>query len=406
MKNMNISLGGCLLILAAFSSSCQKSLQPASKLTGSQLTANSTSAPLLANTNSVYWTDAQQTHNFVVGNILTTYNSYKADSAKPTTAYEWYNASQIYADAEMVLSGDSRYTSYMNNSYSWMNNMWDNGNPNGGYFSAANVNGTGAGGDKYVDDNSLSGVTYLDCYNVTTGTTQTNYLNSAKACANWLMNGGLWDTTYGGGFWWSTAKTLKPTQSNGLAMQSFLRLYQITGQSYYKNWAISVKNWLESNMYDDTTGLYIWEIQSGAKQYVYFTYDNAIMMEADLLYYQIIGDTSYLSKAQAIAGNMNTTLWNSTHNVYIFNTTDPRVNPAWCGWASQSLMQLYDVDKNSTWLDYAQKNIDYINANLRNTANYGYFQFRNLDGTGLYSNMEGVDQAWMERIQGMMANYR
>ena len=197
---------------------------------------------------SAYWNFAQQTHSFVVGNILTAYNSYKVNTTT-NSCYEWYNASQIYADAAFVSVGDSRYAAYMNNTYTWMGHMWNTGSSLGGYFSSANIDGSGAGGDQYVDDNALTGVTYLDAYAVTTGTTQTNYLNSAEAIANWLMNNGQWDTTYGGGFWWHTGtKDLKPTQTNGLAMQLFLRLYQITGQTYYRDWANSVKTWLEGTM--------------------------------------------------------------------------------------------------------------------------------------------------------------
>src|SRR5205085_4875601 len=69
-------------------------------------------------TNSVYWTNAQETHNFIVGNLLTSYNSYRIEPSS-STSYEWYAVSQIYADAAMVLYGDSRYNAYMNNAYAW-----------------------------------------------------------------------------------------------------------------------------------------------------------------------------------------------------------------------------------------------------------------------------------------------
>ncbi|HTV43203.1 MAG TPA: glycoside hydrolase family 76 protein [Candidatus Sulfotelmatobacter sp.] len=362
-------------------------------------------------TNSVYWQTAQQTHGYIVSNLLTSYHSYSY-TTNIGTAYEWYNVSQIYADEAMVFGGNAGYAAYMNNTYAWMNNMWDNGNPVGGYFSAANVNGTGQGAGKYVDDNSLSGNVYLDCYSVTTGVTRTNYLNSAIAIANWLMNSGQWDNTYGGGFWWSDSKTLKPTQSNGLAMQFFLRLYQITGQTNYQSWANSVRIWLETQMYDSTNGLYVWEIAtngttSGAKSYIEFTYDNSIMIEADLLYSQVMNDPAYLTKAEALATNLTAALWNNTYDAYYFNTADGRVNPCWCGWASQSLIRLYQADGNATWLNYAQGNINYMNSHLRNAATGCYYQFCNMDGSNLQTNsIQGVDQAWMERIQAMISLYR
>lgn len=362
-------------------------------------------------TGSSYWTNAQAVHNCVVGNFLTTYKSYRIE-LNSSTAYEWYCVSQIYADAAMAAYGDARYVPYLTNTYAWMNNLWDAGSPNGGYFASANINGSGAGGGKYVDDNSLAGNVYLDCYAITSGATKTNFLNSAKACANWLMYGGQWDTTFGGGFWWDLTKQNKPTQSNGLAMQLFLRLYQITGQTYYRDWANSIKGWLEAQMYNSQDGLYVWQITTngtvnGLKSTTEFTYDNAIMAEADLLYYQVMTNNAYLAKAQSVASGLNAKLWNNTYGSYYFNTADGRVNPCWCGWASQSLIKLYQVDGNTNWLNYAQRNIDYMNFHLRATNVGGYYQFCNMDGSNVTTNqMEGVDQAWMQKVQAMMSNYR
>jgi Glycosyl hydrolase family 76 len=360
----------------------------------------------ITGTNSIYWTNANQTHGYVVTNLLTSFNSYRTQPGS-NSAFEWYCVSQIYADETMVAGGGLGYAAYMNNAYAWMNNLWDNGNPIGGYYSAGNVDGTGQGGGKYVDDNSLAGNVYLDCYAVTTGATRTNYLNSARAIANWLMFSGMWDSTYNGGFWWSDSKTVKPTQSNGLAMQLFIRLYGITGETYYKDWANSIRSWLETQMLDSSDGLYIWQIETnGVKNFIKFTYDNAIMIEADLLYAQTMGDTNYTAKAESLARSLNTRLWSVPYKAYYFNTSDGRVNPCWCGWASQSLIRLYQADRNSTWLNYAQQNIDFMNAHLRNRTNFSYYTFCNMDGSSIENRIEGVDQAWMQRIQGMMAAYR
>lgn len=363
------------------------------------------------NANSKYWRDAQIVHNWVAGNYLTTSGSYRT---KPhsTTAYEWYCVSQISADAAMLETGDTRYLAYMTNTYAWMTNLWDLGSPSGGYFDSANVNGSGVGTTKYVDDNSLAGNVYLDCYAITRGQLKTNFLNSAMATANWLMFSGQWDSTFGGGFWWSTGKQNKPTQSNGLAMQLFLRLYQITGQTYYRDWANSIKDWLENQMYDSTDGLYGWQITTngtatGDKDLRKFTYDNSIMIEADLLYYQVMTNSAYLSKAQNLANRLNARLWNNTYGSYYFITTDGRVNPCWCGWASQSLIRLYQVDGNTNWLNFAQRNIDYMNSHLFDKKFGGYYQFCNMDGSNLTTNqLEGVDQAWMQRVQAMISAFR
>lgn len=50
--------------------------------------------------------------------------------------------------------------------------------------------------------------------------------------------------------------------------------------------------------------------------------------------------------------------------------------------------------------------MDAINTVLLNPANKGYLQFASLDGSGKYSNYEGVDQAWMQRLQVMLSKYK
>jgi uncharacterized protein YyaL (SSP411 family) len=357
---------------------------------------------------SAYLTKARECHNFITTNLLTSYNSYRVNTTSNTnSAFEWYNASQIYADAAMVRIGDSAYLSYMNKTFNWMENLWDKSDPGGGYFAAASLDGSGAAGTKYVDDNSLTGMVYLDAYEVTSGADKDAYLSKAIACANWIIKSGLWDNTLGGGFWWNTEKPVKSTQTNGLVLQLFLKLYKITGQTIYRDWAVSVNNWLTSKMFDSNTGLFIWQYDNTGKKYgQIFTYDNAIMIEAFLLYSEAMNDPGYLAKAQALGTAMNRTLWDGAHNVYIFNTSDLRINPAWCGWASQAMIKLYEADNNASWLNYAKGNIDAINVVLREPVSEGYYQFAALDGAGRYTNMEGVDQAWMQRVQALLSKYR
>lgn len=396
-------LAGCVLLVV----SCGKShVNPSpGDTTTTDTTGNQGGNPPPAT--SVYLSNARSTHSFIAAYYLTPYGSYRVNTTTNTTgAFEWYNASQLYADAAMVASGDASYAPYMNNTFTWLQKLWDRNDANGGYFASAGLDGSGAAGDKYVDDNSLTGVAYLAAYDVSAGSVQSNYLAAAENCAKWLMNSGLWDTTFGGGFWWSTQKTVKPTQSNGLALQLFLRLYQITGQAVYHDWAVQINTWLNSAMLDRATGLYVWQLEKNGTLDTYkFTYDNAIMVEADLLWAKTMGDNTYETKAEALGNAMIKTLYSVNYNVFIFNTNDLRVNPCYCGWASQAMISLYQADGNSSWLTYAKANINEINVVLKNSANNGYYQYAGLNGSGRYSNMEGVDQAWMERVEVLLSKY-
>jgi uncharacterized protein YyaL (SSP411 family) len=404
IDHMRMKLLAHFALLSILLMSCGKAhVNPVPKNTDTTGNNGGTPPPVT----SSYLNDAKSTHSFISNFYLTAYGSYRVNTTTNTTgAFEWYNASQLYADAAMVASGDQSYLASMNNTFNWLQNLWDKKDINGGFFAAANLDGSGAAGDKYIDDNSLTGVAFLAGYDVTTGTTQTQYLTAAENCAKWLMNSGLWDNTFGGGFWWSTQKTVKPTQSNGVALQLFLRLYQITGKSVYHDWAVKVNTWLNSKMYESSTGLYFWQIESnGNSDTQKFTYDNAIMLEAHLLWAKAMNDNTYVAKAEALAQSMIKTLYSGSYNGFFFNTNDIRVNPCYCGWASQSFIRLYETDGNTTWLTYAKANINLINVVLKNPANNGYYQYAGLDGAGKYSNMEEVDQAWMQRVQVLLSKY-
>ena len=354
---------------------------------------------------------AKETHDFSAGNLMTQYGSFRANTTSHSNeAYEWYNVSQIYADAAMIGAGDASYLPLMNKTFQWMENMWDKSDPYGGYFAASNLDGSGAAGDKFIDDNGLTGMVYLEAYDLTTGADKQAYFDKAKACGDWIINSGLWDNTYGGGFWWSTAKTFKPTQANGVALQLFLRLHKLTGLAVYKDWAQQVDTWLTEKMLDPATRLYIWKIDgpgNGKKHMELFTYDNAVMVEANLLYSTVLNNSSYLAKAQALGNAMNTTLWNPLYKMYVFNTdpTQTRVNPAWCAWGSQGMIRLYEADKDPKWLTFAKGNINGLNKACRDPNTKGYYFFAAMDGTNRSPELEGVDQAWMQRVQALMSRY-
>jgi hypothetical protein len=386
---------------------CKKSPdQP--NLAESVVKSNESVGAEVKGTNSIYWQNAQQTHAFVVGNMLTASSSYKANlSTFAGSTFEWYNVSQIYADAAFIQQGDTRYTAYLNSTFGFMPKMWDNST--GGYWTATNLAGNGGiSGEKNVDDMGLTGVAYIEAYyNTPAGAMRDSYLNWARSCANWLMTSGQWDTSLGGGFWWDTHKLDKPTQSNGLALQLFLHLYKITGQTYYRDWANSTMNWLETKLYDSSTGLYNWKIlANGAVQTRKFTYDNAIMIEAFLLSASVMNNSSYVTKAQNLGIKMNTVLWLPAYKVYNLSNVTGNINPCWSGWGSQAMIKLYERDGNPAWLDYAQQNIDFINLKMKNTSNGGYYQYYNYGPETRSDNYEAVDQAWMQRIQVLLSKYR
>ncbi|HEY4416726.1 MAG TPA: glycoside hydrolase family 76 protein [Verrucomicrobiae bacterium] len=76
-------------------------------------------------------------------------------------------------------------------------------------------------------------------------TSKTNYCNIAKANFD-ACYARAWDTTLGGGLWWTTDKTGKNACVNGPAAIAASLLYQIYGDTNYLNKATAIYNWERS----------------------------------------------------------------------------------------------------------------------------------------------------------------
>src|ERR1700712_4938834 len=130
MKNI---LYGGLAVLILLTASCGKEkVKPNNGNNGGNTPPDTT--PVV----SAYLTKAKETHDYITNNLLTSYHSYRVNTgANNNTAYEWYNVSQIYADAAMIANGDASYQAGMDATFTWMNGLWDKSDPNGGYFAFA-----------------------------------------------------------------------------------------------------------------------------------------------------------------------------------------------------------------------------------------------------------------------------
>lgn len=349
---------------------------------------------------------ANETHDFVVASLLTPSGSYKTTPHENRTD-QWHNISQIGADVAMLATGGARYQPYVDATFAFMNHLWDASGPLGGYYATCAPDGSGVGTPtKFIDDNSLAGVTYLDAYAAATDPARkAAYLAAARDVANFLMKSGVWDTTYDGGFYWNTDKPHKPTQSNGLALQLFVRLTKITGETYYASWATSVEGWLDTKMFDARDGLYAWQWEAAGRNDAKFTYDQAILIDAQLDLYATSQDVKHLDRARSVANAMHAVLWDPTHGGYVISTQDRRLSPVFSAWASYTLVRLFDVDPNPVWLDRAAKNLAVLDAGLRDPVTHGYYSTSNPDGTNRSNVMQAVDQSWMQRAQAKMAGH-
>jgi hypothetical protein len=231
---------------------------------------------------------------------------------------QWYHASQVWADLALAQPADPGACCWANRGFTFLDRLWDRGAPAGGFFPASDLEGEQLQRrEKYADDNSLAGLAWMEAALRAPDVLERELmLGRARATAHFLMHSGVWDETFGGGFWWNTNKgdTLegKPAQTNGLAAEFFLQLYGLTGEPAYREWAEKTLDWLDARLYNPDGEPYRWSIHfQDPKQRRgevvadrYFNYDQGILIEANLLAHRYLGgDQRFYERARSLAAS-------------------------------------------------------------------------------------------------------
>lgn len=149
----------------------------------------------------------------------------------------------------------------------------------------------------YYDDMLWMGLAMLRAYTLTG---QDVYLNHALELWDEVANG--WNDAFGGGIPWRKSQLdYKNAPSNGPAVILAARLYQITGDPEYLNWAKKIYTWLETTLLDPETHL-IWDGINRRgdgridKNWL-FTYNQGTYIGAGVALWEATGEAEYLEKA-------------------------------------------------------------------------------------------------------------
>jgi hypothetical protein len=160
----------------------------------------------------------------------------------------------------------------------------------------------GSGGDFFYDDNEWVGLQDVQHYALYRDQSS---LRQARKIFDLVVSG--WDTDPshadpGGVFWtqatWSSDRN---TVSNMPGAELGLRLYQITGQRRYLNWALKMYHWTNTylqrpdGLYKDHLGL------DGTVEPTVWSYNQGVPVGVNVLLYEVTGDFAYVQEAKRIA---------------------------------------------------------------------------------------------------------
>lgn len=169
----------------------------------------------------------------------------------------------------------------------------------------------------YNDDLLWLGNSAMRAYNATN---DEEYLNVAVELWNIIITSWSDDVFEGGITWKQDTPYQKNAVSNGPATVLAMRLYEVTNNTDYLNWAKKIYEWEKKTLVDPYTGL-VWDnisLQDGEevinRDWI-FTYNIGTWVGSGLKLYQATGEQQYLDDAVLSATSMTTSFKLTTNGI-------------------------------------------------------------------------------------------
>lgn len=217
------------------------------------------------------------------------------------------------------------------------------------YYNAS----AGGKGDYYYDDNEWVCIQLLLGYGQLG---KRELLDAALDNLEFIWTG--WDDVLGGGIYWSSKYDSKNACSNAPAAIAFLLAYQFTENEEYLEKGKMIYDWMNSTLRENDLFVDNIQVESGAKNYWKGIYNQATMIYAGSLLYEITGEKEYFDLTAATVRATIPHMFSETENEDGTSGIKMNANPifkAWCvGWLARSYEKYYSVDPehDSSPMDY------------------------------------------------------
>jgi len=182
------------------------------------------------------------------------------------------------------------------------------------WFNGIKVRNGGNYYNEFYDDMEWNALTFLRLYDITK---EAQYLDAVHLLWDDILL--AWNEEFaGGGLAWKKDQPYsKNACSNGPASILAARLYQLTKDEQYLDWAVKIYEWQKNNLFDRSTGAVFDNIDGRTNEInrVALTYNQGTFLGTAVELYRITGDPVYLNDAQKIASYTITKCIDQSNNV-------------------------------------------------------------------------------------------
>jgi rhamnogalacturonyl hydrolase YesR len=213
--------------------------------------------------------------------------------------------------------------------------------------------------DHFYDDNAWMILALAETYEITRDPQD---LRRAEQTYRFVLSGE--DDKLGGGIYWHESdKNSKNTCSNAPNIVAGLRLYQLTHRAAYLEPPRRLYAWINAHL-QDTDGLYFDNIRmDGSIDKTKWTYNTALMLRANSLFYAITQEKRYLDEAQRIA--------HAAEAHWVRPETGAIAEGGWFAHLlCEAFLSLYDQDKDAHWLQLVRRAVGYVHDHVRDPNGY------------------------------------